>query len=201
MITKLFVETVKPRDRAGSGLSSGQYITRSAHNLKLMTPEVRSSLTFVSYLDYIDRGLLVGMNLLVRGEEKGEYMWNQTPIRSNFSEAFVTPESKGAGYSGSSRKKRKVDFDGDDMVDALEEVSGRILEFAIEGKNNYNRLSFQLHNLQKEVAWQTSAMEEFFLHMGFTPSVRFAPGPSWPPSSRAPTGYASWEDCIQRNEP
>ena len=195
------METVKPRDRAGNCLCGGQYITRLAHNLKLITPEIRGSLTFVRYLDYIDRGLLAGMKLLVRGEEKGDYLWNQIPIQSDYSEAFVTPEEKGAGHSGSSRKKRKVDFDGEDMVDALEEVSGRISKLAIEGKNNYNRLSFQLHNLQKEVAWQTNAMEEFFLHMGYTPSMRFAPGPSWPPSSRAPTGYASWEDWVLRNEP
>ena len=123
VIATLFVEMVKPRDRARSGLYGGQYITQLAHNLKLMTPKVRSSLTFVSYLDYIDRGLLAGMKLLVRGEEKGECMWNQTPIWSDYSEAFVTPESKGTEYSASSRKKRKVDFDGDDMVDALEEVS------------------------------------------------------------------------------
>ena len=92
-------------------------------------------------------------------------------------------------------------FRGDDMVDALEEVSGRILELAIEGKNNYNRLSFQLHNLQKVVSWQTNAMAEFFYHMGFFPGARFAPGPSWPPGSRAPTCYASWEDWVQKNEP
>ena len=71
-----------------------------------------------------------------------------------------------------------MDFDGDDMVDELEEVSGHISKLAIKGNNNYNRLSFQLHNLQKEVAWQTNVMEEFFLRMGFTPSVRFAPDPS-----------------------
>ena len=166
-----------------------------------MTPEFRSSLTFVSYLDYIDRGLLAGMKLLVRGEEKGEYLWNQTPNQCDFSETFVTPESKGVEHSGSSRKKRKVDFDGDDMVDELEEVSGRISKLAIEGKDNFNHLTFQIHNLQKDVAWQTYAMTEFFHHMGFTPSERFTPGSSWPSSSSAPTGYTSWEDWVQKNEP
>ena len=141
------------------------------------------------------------MRLLVRGEEKGEYMWNQTPIRSDYSEALVTPDSKGVGPSSSSRKKRKVEFDGDHMVDALADVSGHITELAIEGRNNYNRVSFRLHNLQKEVARQTNAMAEFFHHMGFNPSVKFAPGPSWPPSSRAHTGYSSWEDWVQKNEP
>ena len=87
-----------------------------------------------------------------------------------------------------------MEFDGEDIVDALEDVSGRITELVIEGRNNYNRLSFRLHNLQNKVAWQTNAMAEFFHHMGFTPSVKFTPGPSYPPSSRAPTGYASWED-------
>jgi len=70
VIVTLFMETVKTRDRTRSGLCGGQYITRLANNLKLMTPENRNSLTFVGYLDYIDRGLLVGMRLLVRGEEK-----------------------------------------------------------------------------------------------------------------------------------
>ena len=128
-------------------------------------------------------------------------MWNQTPIRSDFFEAFVTPESKGASPSSSSRKKRKMDFDSDNVADALADVSGRIVELAIEGHDNYNRLSFRLHNLQREVAWQTNAMDEFFRHMGFTPSVRFAPGPSWPPSSHEPTGYASWKDWVLGNEP
>ena len=74
MIATLFVETVKPRNRAGSGLCGGQYMTRLAYNLKLLTPEIRGSLTFVSYLDYIDRVLLAGMKLLVKGEEKGEHL-------------------------------------------------------------------------------------------------------------------------------
>ena len=76
-----------------------------------------------------------------------------------------------------------MEFDGDHMVNALADVSGHITELAIEGRNNYNRVSFRLHNLQKEVARQTNAMAEFFYHMGLNPSVKFTPDPSWPPSS------------------
>ena len=94
-----------------------------------------------------------------------------------------------------------MDFDSDDVADALADVSGRIVELAIEGRDNYNRLSFQLHNMQREVAWQTNAIDEFFRHMGFIHSMRFAPGSSWPPSSHAPTGYTSWEEWVLRNEP
>ena len=91
-----------------------------------MTPEVRVSLTFVGFLEYIDRGFLAGMKLLVKGEEKGEYMWNQTPIQTDYSEAFVSPEEKepanqvqegrsegefrGRGHGGCFRRDFREDF-------------------------------------------------------------------------------------------
>ena len=93
-----------------------------------------------------------------------------------------------------------MDLDGEDMADALEEVSARISKLEIEGKDHFHRLAFQIHNLQKEVAWHTYAMTEFYHHMGFTPSERFAPSPSWPSSYSAPTGYTSWEELVQKND-
>ena len=173
---------VKPRDRAESVLCGGQYITRLANNLNLMTSEIRNSLTFAGYLDYIDRGLLAGMKLLVGGEGKGEYMWNQTPIQSDYSEAFGTPDSKGAEPSSSSRNKRIVEFDDDDVADSLADLSRRITELAIEETNNHNRLPFRFHNLQKEEALQTNAMAEIISPHGFQSECEVCPSPELAPS-------------------
>ena len=68
------------------------------------------------------------------------------------------------------QKKRKVDFDGNDLVDALGKVSERISKLVITRKDNCNRLTFQIHKLEKEVAWQTKVMAEFYEHLGFIPT-------------------------------
>ena len=61
-----------------------------------------------------------------------------------------------------------MNFEEEDMVDALEEISGRISKLEGDGKENFQILTFQIHQLQKEVGWQTKALEEFFAHEIYT---------------------------------
>ena len=85
----------------------GQYITHLVDNLDVLTPHVRDSLTLVGYLDYIERILLNEMKVRVRGEGKGEYFWNETPVASDGENTYGTPFTRGAESSGHRAKKRK----------------------------------------------------------------------------------------------
>ena len=137
--------------------------------------------------------------MIVKGEDKEEYVWNTTLAESKDDETDPS-QSSGLRTPGSRSRTYKAPLNGN-TSDVLEELSGRVAGLTIPKVDHYHRIMYCLDAIQTNMARKNAAMMDFFEHLDYTPRRPFTLAPIWPHDEPTPPGYPSWDAWLRQNGP